>query len=50
MKFGETSLNIFGYCLDQKGLRPTDDFMDALLKYPEPKNIKDMHGFFGVVA
>jgi hypothetical protein len=39
MKLGEKSLNIFGYHLDQNGLKPTDDFMDALLKYQVPKNI-----------
>jgi hypothetical protein len=50
MKLGERSLNIFGYHLDQNGLKPTDDFMDALLKYPTPKNIKEMRGFFGIMA
>jgi hypothetical protein len=50
MKLGETSLNIFGYHLDQSGQRPTNKFMDALLKYPNPKNIKEMRGFFGIIA
>jgi hypothetical protein len=42
MKLGELSLNIFGYHLDQNRLKPTDDFMNALLKYPVPKNLKEM--------
>jgi hypothetical protein len=50
LKLGERSLNIFGYHLDQNGLKPTDNFMDALLEYPSPKNLKEMRGFFGVVA
>jgi hypothetical protein len=40
MKLGDTSLNIFGYHLEQTGLQPTDEFMDALLKYPNPKKLK----------
>ena len=42
-------MNIFGFRMSQTGVLPSENQIESLSKYPNPKNLRDMRGFMGLV-
>lgn len=40
-------INYLGYIIDKNGIRPGTENVDAILKYPLPRNIHEVHRFIG---
>jgi len=41
-------INYLGYIIDKNGIRPGTENVDAILKYPLPRNIHEVHRFVGL--
>lgn len=47
-KFGYQELKILGNIIDTKGIRPTEEGLDSIKKFPSPKTIKELRSFLGL--
>lgn len=43
-------INYLGYIIDKNGIRPSTENVDAILKYPLPRNIHEVHRFIGLAS
>ena len=49
-EFFKSSVTYLGHILDKDGIRPTQQNVDAIVKMPEPKNVKQLSSFLGKMA
>lgn len=49
-KFCTRELNYLGYIISKEGIRPNQKKVEAILNYPEPKNIKDVRRLLGMAG
>ena len=49
MKLCEKELEIVGLKLTQDGVKPADNQVESLQKYPTPRSLRDMRGFMGLL-
>ena len=49
LEVGKKQVNIFGFRISQTGVLPSENQIESLSKYPNPKNLRDMRGFMGLV-
>ncbi len=42
-------METFGFMIDQKGIKPTNEFIDHIRNFERPTSIKLVRGFFGLV-
>ncbi|GBO41869.1 Transposon Ty3-G Gag-Pol polyprotein [Araneus ventricosus] len=47
-KFGESSLEFLGYQISENGLQPLPDRVEAIQKFPMPKNLTQLRRFLGM--
>lgn len=49
-EFLHHSVEFLGYIITAKGIKPNEKKIEAIQKYPEPKNLKQLRGFLGVMG
>ena len=49
-QFAESEVQFVGFTIDEKGIRPTSDFVQSILNFPTPRNITDVRSWFGAVG
>lgn len=49
-KFLLTEINHLGYKISERGVKPTDEGVQAVLEFPVPKNTKGVQSFLGLVS
>ena len=47
--FGEPSLDFLGHTINNQGVAPLPQKVEAVQQYPEPKTVKKLQGFLGLV-
>ena len=47
--FGASEVKFLGYIVDSQGVRPDPDRVEAIVKYPQPANVKSLRQFLGSV-
>lgn len=48
--FIQTEIKYLGYCINQHGIRPSDENIESVLSYPVPRNVKEIHRFVGLAS
>lgn len=48
--FAQTEIKYLGYCVDHRGIRPSDENVDTVLNYPVPRNARDVQRFVGLTS
>ena len=48
-QFLQTAVNYLGYCIDKDGLHPMASKVTAIVNAPEPKDVKELRAFLGLV-
>lgn len=48
--FARTEIKYLGYHVDQHGIRPSDENIEAVLRFPIPRNAKELHRFIGLAS
>jgi transposase InsO family protein len=48
-EFGKDCLDFLGYHINKDGIRPLQDKIDIIGKYPKPKTINDLRRFLGII-
>lgn len=48
--FMQTEIKYLGYCIDQHGIRPSNENIESVLNYPIPRNIKEVQRFVGLAS
>lgn len=48
--FARTEIKYLGYYVDQHGIRPSDENIEAVYNYPVPRNVKELHRFIGLAS
>lgn len=48
--FAQTEIKYLGYCINMHGIRPSDENIEAVLNYPVPRNVRDVHRFVGLAS
>lgn len=48
-QFGKFEVEFLGYLIDEKGIRPTNEKVRAILDYPKPKTVSDLRRFLGMI-
>ena len=48
-KFGRDTLNFLGHCITSTGITPLPEKVEAITHLEEPKTIKGLQGFVGMV-
>ena len=48
--FLQTEIDYLGYHVSDKGISPTNRGIEAVLNYPEPRNIRELQGFLGLCS
>ena len=49
LEVGKKEVQIFGFRMSQMGVLPSENQVESLRKYPNPRNLRDMRGFMGLV-
>merc|ERR1711867_378588 len=49
-QFCQKKVTYVGLVLDESGVRPPDDFFEAIRSFPTPVNVTDIRAWFGMVA
>lgn len=49
-QFCKKRIKYLGYILDQEGIRPDDDKIQPILRYPSPKTVKEVWRLLGMVG
>ena len=49
LEVGKKNVSIFGFRMGQNGVLPSLNQIESLAKYPNPKNLRDMRGFMGLL-
>ncbi|XP_043473695.1 uncharacterized mitochondrial protein AtMg00860-like [Leptopilina heterotoma] len=49
-EFGCSQVTYLGYLLDREGLRPDPSKTEPVRNYPEPKNVRQLRRFLGMVG
>jgi len=49
-RFLQTKLDYLGYTVTSEGIRPTKQGIEAVIKYPAPRNIRDVQSFLGLCS
>lgn len=49
-KFCQKRIKYLGYILDQAGVRPDDEKIQPILRYPAPKSVKEVRRLLGMVG
>lgn len=47
--FGKPTVDFLGHNVDNTGIRPTKDRVQAIIDYKQPKNVKDLRRFLGMI-
>lgn len=45
-----TKIDYLGYVIDWEGIRPNPSNIDAITKYPSPRNFHELHSFLGLTS
>ncbi|XP_018377468.1 PREDICTED: LOW QUALITY PROTEIN: uncharacterized protein K02A2.6-like [Trachymyrmex cornetzi] len=48
--FAQTEIKYLGYCVNEYGIRPSDENIESVLNYPIPRNVKQIHQFVGLAS
>ncbi|XP_011859156.1 PREDICTED: uncharacterized protein K02A2.6-like [Vollenhovia emeryi] len=48
--FAQTEVRYLGYCVNEHGIRPSDENIESVLNYPIPRNVKEVHRFVGLAS
>jgi len=48
--FVQTEIKYLGYCVNEYGIRPSDENIEVVLNYPIPRNAKEVHRFVGFAS
>lgn len=49
-EFLHTSIEFLGYVISDKGIKPNENKIEAIHKFPEPQDLKQLRGFLGLVG
>lgn len=49
-RFFQTKLDYLGYTITSEGIRPTNQGLEAIKKFPIPRSIKDVQSFLGMCS
>ena len=49
LEVGKKQVQIFGFRMMQAGVLPSENQVESLSKYPNPRNLRDMRGFMGLM-
>ena len=49
LEVGKKNVDIFGFRMSQNGVLPSLNQVESLAKYPNPRNLRDMRGFMGLL-
>ena len=49
-EFLHQSINFLGYIVTEEGIKPNPNKIEAIEKYPEPSNLKELRGFLGLMG
>lgn len=49
-RFLQTKLDYLGYTITNEGIRPIDQGIKAIKKFPDPRNIRDVQSFLGLCS
>ena len=47
-KFLQTEINFLGFIITQEGISANPDKVDSIMRFPEPRNIKQLQSFLGL--
>lgn len=47
--FGKSEVEFLGYLVNNKGIKPTNEKVKAILNYPKPKTVADLRRFLGMI-
>lgn len=48
--FAQTEVRYLGYCVNEYGIRPSDENIESVLNYPIPWSVKEVHQFIGLAS
>lgn len=48
--FAQTEIKYLGYCVNEHGIRPSDENIESVLNYPVPRNVKEVYRFVGLAS
>ena len=49
-KFFQTEINFLGHLINSEGLQPINNKVDAILSFPEPRNVREVKSFLGLAG
>ena len=49
-KFACDQIDYLGYDITADGIRPSEDHVRSIRKYPVPQNVKQLHSYFGLCS
>lgn len=49
-EFLHNSVEFLGYIITDEGIKPNEKKIEVIRKYPEPKNLKQLRGFLGMIG
>lgn len=49
-EFLHTSIEFLGYIIAQESIKPNNKKIEAIKKWPEPKSLKELRGFLGLLG
>lgn len=49
-EFMHTSIEFLGYVISDNGIKPNEKKIEAIMKFPEPKDLKQLRGFLGLIG
>lgn len=47
-EFGKTEISFLGYVINEHGIKPSPEKVDAIVNYPKPTNIEELRRFLGM--
>lgn len=47
-EFGKTEICFLGYVVNENGIKPSPEKVDAIINFPKPKNIEELRRFLGM--
>lgn len=48
-EFGKSEIDFLSYTINSKGIAPKQSKIEAILNYPEPKNVTEVKRFLGMI-